>query len=36
MRRSSAKTYVDYISGPVKIKDALFMGDDIAAKVERF
>lgn len=36
MRRSSAKTYVDYISGPVKIKDALFMGDEISAKVKSY
>jgi len=32
-RKSPAKTYVDYISGPIKIKDGLYMGDEIAAKV---
>lgn len=32
-RKSPAKTYVDYVSGPVKIKDGLYMGDEIAAKV---
>ena len=33
LNRSKAKTYVEYISGPVKIKDGLYMGDEIAAKV---
>lgn len=33
LNRSAAKTYVDYVSGPVKIKDGLYMGDESAAKV---
>lgn len=32
--RSKAKTYVGYVSGPVKIKDALYMGDEVSAKVQ--
>jgi len=33
LSRSAAKTHVDYISGPVRIKDAIYMGDEVAAKV---
>lgn len=33
LSRSAAKTHIDFISGPVRIKDALYMGDEIAAKV---
>lgn len=33
LARSPAKTYVDFISGPVKIKDALYIGDEVAARV---
>lgn len=33
LSRSPAKTYVDFVSGPVKIKDALYIGDEIAARV---
>ena len=36
MRRSSAKTYVEKKTSPVKIKDALFMGDEISAKVKSY
>lgn len=31
--RNSSKAYYDYLVGPIKIKDGLFMGDEIAAKV---
>ncbi len=34
LSRSAAKTHVEYISGPVRIKDALYMGDELAAKVQ--
>lgn len=32
-KKITTKTCLDYVSGPVKIKDALYMGDELAAKV---
>ena len=29
----SAETHYEFVLGPIKIKDGLFMGDELAAKV---
>lgn len=31
--RNSSKTFFNFLTGPVKIKDGLFMGDEVAARV---